>query len=244
VVAVTTTAQPSADPAGRGQLTLPEDYVTALEGLGLTTVLITPAHPPHSIRALIERCSGLVLTGGEDVEPARYGETPAPGLGAVNPARDAMELEALRHALERRLPVLGICRGCQVLNVFFGGTLYQDLDTQRPGRVRHCQTESGAVRTHPVRVQPGSRLASILGLTDVQINSFHHQAVKDLGAGLEATAFADDGLIEAIEATDYPWVIGVQWHPERNEATAAETDPDHRLLAAFATAVLRRQEES
>lgn len=244
VVAVTTTVVPAAEPAGRSQVALPEDYITALENLGLTTVLITPAHPSRSIQVLIDRCSGLVLTGGEDVEPARYGEAPTPALGPVNPARDAMELAALRHALRRQLPVLGICRGCQVLNVFFGGTLYQDLDTQRPGTGRHCQTESGSIRTHPARVEPGSRLASILGVGELRINSFHHQGVKDLGRGLEATAFADDGLIEAIEATGYPWVIGVQWHPERNEATATEMDPDHRLLASFAEAALLRGERS
>lgn len=236
LVAVTATLVPEAGPHRRPEVALYANYLSVLESFELSPVLVTPAHSPRSLRALLSHCSGFVLTGGEDVDPARYGEAPVPELGTVSPARDAMELSALELALEQRIPVLGICRGCQLLNVAFGGTLYQDLDTQRPGEVRHRQTEPWGRRTHRARARPGTRLASMLGSGELLINSFHHQGIKEVAAGLEVAAVADDGLIEAIEAPGR-WVVGVQWHPERHEATAPASDPDRLLFAAFRQAV-------
>ena len=226
LVAVTSTVVPSAGTHGRPQVALYASYVSALERSGLAPVLLTPVHSPASVQALLAQCSGLVLTGGEDVDPRRYGEDPI----------DELEATALALALERDIPVLGICRGCQVLNVFYGGTLFQDIPAQRPGSGPHEQETWGG-RSHGVRVAPGSRLDRIFHGQALRINSFHHQAIKELGPGLELAAVADDGVVEAVEARDRSWVIGVQWHPERHEATAPASDPDRLLFGAFRQAV-------
>ncbi len=236
LVAVTTTLVPSAGTHGRPQVALYASYLTPLDSLGLAPVLLTPAHSAASVQALLAQCRGLVLTGGEDVDPRRYGEDPIEQLGEVAPERDELENTALTMALERDIPVLGICRGCQVLNVFYGGTLYQDLPSQLPDAGTHEQP-TWEDTSHGVEVRPGSRLDEIVGGQDLRINSFHHQAIKDLGHGLEVAALADDGVIEAIEARDRAWVIGVQWHPERHEATAPDSDPDRLLFGAFRQAV-------
>lgn len=236
LVAVTTTLVPNAGTHGRPQVVLYASYLAPLDSLGLAPVLLTPAHSPASLQALLAQCRGLVLTGGEDVDPRRYGEDPIAELGPVAPERDELETTVLTMALERDIPVLGICRGCQVLNIFYGGTLFQDLAAQRPASGPHEQ-ETWSGRSHGVRVAPGSRLDGIVHGQELRINSFHHQAIKDLGRGLEIVAVADDGVIEAVEARDRSWVIGVQWHPERHEATAPDSDPDRLLFGAFRQAV-------
>jgi putative glutamine amidotransferase len=238
-VGLTTTIDPEAGSHARPALFLYTSYIQALEQIGAAAVLITPAHGSAAIDALVSACYGLVLSGGEDVDPARYGEKPNPALGAVQPARDTMEFHALDCALQRGMPVFGICRGAQVLNVHFGGTLYQDIDTQRPGNLRHQQTAAWDRDAHGITVEPESLLCSIVRERRLFINSFHHQAVRDLGTDLRVVARADDGLIEAVEHTTYPWLLGVQWHPERNEARMPETDPDLRLFDGFRDAVAR-----
>jgi gamma-glutamyl-gamma-aminobutyrate hydrolase PuuD len=244
VALTTTTRVPEGSHARRQEIALYALYISVLDEVGLTPVLITPAHSARSIRDLLENCSGLVLSGGEDVDPARYGETPLPELGRVNTARDEMEFAALAAAFERSIPILGICRGCQVLNVHMGGSLYQDIDTQHPGELMHRQREPWNSRTHEATIESGSQLARILGTERLCINSFHHQAIKNVAPGLRVTAHADDGLVEAVEANDQPWVIGVQWHPERHEATAPETDPDRLLFNDFRRAVVARAHQS
>jgi putative glutamine amidotransferase len=239
LVAVTTTSVPGG-PYRRPQVALYSNYVEALERVGLPAVLLTPAHTPGSLEVLLERCAGLVLTGGEDVEPARYGEAASPHLGAVNPERDAMEFHALDVATALELPVFGICRGCQLLNVFHGGTLYQDLMTELPSELRHEQLEDWGHRTHHVRLRPESQLEDALGTRELFINSYHHQAVKKLGDGLQIVALAEDDVVEGIESLRAPWVLGVQWHPERYEAASPDAEPDRRLLLSFADAVRAR----
>jgi putative glutamine amidotransferase len=236
-VALTTSIEPIAGSHKRPAVFLYESYIEALEQVGAAAVLITPAHTPAAIDALVSVCCGLVLSGGEDVDPALYGEAPSRALGRVQRARDDMELRGLVCALQREMPVFGICRGAQVLNVHFGGTLYQDIDTQRPGELKHQQKVGWGRDSHTVTVEPGSLLGSIVGEQRLFINSFHHQAVKDVGRELRVVARADDGLIEAIEHPRYPWLLGVQWHPERNEASTPATDPDRRLFAGFRDAV-------
>jgi putative glutamine amidotransferase len=237
-VALTTTIDAHAGSHARPAVFLYTSYIHALEQAGLAPVLITPAHAPSSIAALVEGCAGLVLSGGEDVDPTHYGEQPSPALGRVEPLRDAMEFEALRHATSRGMPVFGICRGLQVINVFFGGTLYQDIMTDREGEhLPHEQGGSWYDRSHDATVFPETMLSRIVSTSRLHINSFHHQAVKHLGKDLRVVARADDGLVEAIEHRTYPWLLGVQWHPERNEAASPAHDPDRRLFGAFRDAV-------
>lgn len=234
LVAVTTTVVPEAGPYQRPEIALYEIYQRVIEGFGMTCLLITPAHSLRSLPRLLDLCDGLILTGGEDIDPAWYGEEPIPGLGLVNEARDRMEMAVLRLALEREMPILGICRGCQLMNVCFGGTLYQNLPSQRPSGMVHTQKEPWEQRTHYAEVRAGSRLHTAVQSDELMINSFHHQGVKDLAPGLRVTARAEDGTVEALEAPDYPaWLLGVQWHPERHEASAPETDPDRRIFQAF-----------
>lgn len=236
-VALSTTLDPRDDP-GRARVGVHANYLRLLARVGLTPVLVTPAHEPRAIAALVGASSGLVLSGGEDVAPARYGEAPVPELEAVSPERDAAEWAAIDAALAGNIPVLGICRGIQVLNVYFGGTLYQDLPTQWREPVSHDQGEPWGRRHHIVECAPGSRLHRIMGeCMQVEVNSFHHQAVKDLGTGLRCSARSTDGVIEAIEHTERDWVLGIQWHPERIEADTPDSDPNLRLVAAFAGAV-------
>ncbi|HEV2672841.1 MAG TPA: gamma-glutamyl-gamma-aminobutyrate hydrolase family protein [Gemmatimonadales bacterium] len=198
---------------GRERVTLNTAYVRALESAGLVPLAVpTMLTPAHAAAALIGGVRGLVLTGGEDVAPDRYGASPHPRLGAVDPARDAAEVALIDAARQRRLPILAICRGIQILNVALGGTLYQDLDSERPGPVPHSD-ETGR---HAVRVEAGSLLARTLGARAATVNSRHHQAIRDLAPGLKAVAWAEDGVIEGAESKDSqaPWIVAVQWHPE------------------------------
>lgn len=240
LIAVTTTSVPESGVNQTMDVHLNSTYLAAFERIGMTCLLVTPAHSRESVRQIVGLAHGLVLPGGEDVDPAFYGEEPVPELGLVNPARDVVEFAALEAALERPVPVLAICRGAQVLNVHLGGTLYQDLATQRPGQLRHRQTEPWFSRSHTVRLEEDSLLSGLLRAQELRINSFHHQAIKELGRGLRVSARAEDGLIEGVEMDgEDRWVVGVQWHPERHEAHTPDEDPDLRLIAEFHQAVLR-----
>lgn len=237
-IALTTTIETNGGHYRQPQVSVYANYLQVLQRVGLMPSLVTPAHDQDSVEALVRSSRGLVLSGGEDVEPSRYGEEPVPELGEVNVVRDTMEWRALEVALAMDIPVLGICRGMQVLNVFLGGTLYQDLPTQRGDMISHDQTSPWGHHHHDVSCAPGTLLHGILGdCVPLKINSFHHQAVKDLAPGLRCTAQAEDGLIEGIESENHRWVLGVQWHPERHEAEAPNTDPNIRILEAFAAAV-------
>lgn len=237
LVAVTTTMEAQSGSHQRPSVFLYTSYIEALERVGLAPVLVTPAHGAGAIAAIVAACAGVVLTGGEDVDPARYGEQPSPALGAVMRERDEMEWRVLDAALPRRVPVLGICRGMQLLNAYFGGTLYQDLNTERPGAVVHQQAEPWGRGSHDVAIGEGTLLRQVIGTDRVFINSYHHQGVDDLAPPLRISARAEDGLVEGVEAIDHPWLVGVQWHPERHEATAPETNPDRRIFEHFRRAV-------
>lgn len=239
LIALTTTVDPQGGDYHKPQVALYVNYLTPFERSGLTPLLVTPVHSPDSIAALMAQCDGLVLTGGEDIDPKMYGHDPIPELGTVNPARDQAELKALEIAVERNIPILGICRGHQLLNVFFGGTLCQDIEVAMDEARSHRQTSPWGAHHHGVTVEPNTHLLDALGCEDLKINSYHHQAVQKLGDGLRVTARAEDGLVEGIESTDLDWVVGVQWHPERHDATAEDSDPNVRLFNAFAGAVRR-----
>ena len=237
LIAITTTIDPRGGDHLQPRIALYENYLIPLERVVLLPILVTPAHSDDAIRRLVGLCSGLVLTGGDDIDPANYGEAPTPQLGPVNPQRDAAELLALQTAVERDLPILGICRGHQLINVFFGGTLCQDIATEKGDAASHLQTAPWGVRHHDVVVSAGSRLAQAVDEERLAINSYHHQAIRRLAPGLEVTARAEDGLVEAVESRDHRWLVGVQWHPERYEAEAEDRDPNVRLFLAFADAV-------
>lgn len=238
LVALTTSFDPAAGSHGRPQVVLYGAYISALDAAGLAVVLVSPSHSPDAINALLSRCHGLALSGGGDIDPELFGEAPLPGLDSVSRERDETEFLALRLAMERRMPIFGICRGLQVMNVCFGGTLYQDIDRDRHGpSVKHQQTGPWGARAHDVTVEDGSLLHRIVGEPMLHINSFHHQAVRDVAPTLTVSAVAEDGLVEALEIRDYPWGLSVQWHPERHEATAPHHDPDRLLFRAFADSV-------
>lgn len=207
-------------------------YVRALLRAG-GVPLVLPAllggrHHPEILEAL----DGLILSGGEDVDPAHFGHPRHPRLGDVDPLRDALELGLFRLAGERRLPVLAICRGIQLVNVALGGTLWQDLPSEVPGILEHRAATERDIRSHPVDITPGSRLAEALEATRCEVNSFHHQAIRDLAPGLIATAWAPDGQIEGVESgLGEPWLLAVQWHPE--EFHHHDAAPDHGLFHAF-----------
>ncbi|MBB4636118.1 gamma-glutamyl-gamma-aminobutyrate hydrolase family protein [Longimicrobium terrae] len=246
LIAVTTTLWPGGS-FGLPRTQLNAQYIDALESPGATALLLTPAHGEDSIRRLLGLCHGLLLTGGEDVDPVRYGAEPHPQLGEINPARDAAELAAVHEARRLGLPILAICRGIQVLNVALGGTLYQDIPSELGGDVLHEQTSDWRERSHAGRVEAGSTLEQVFGASELRINSFHHQAVRDVAPGLRATVWAEDGVVEGVEGTEGGWVCGVQWHPERGEAhgpDADERDPDRRLFWAFVQAAREFAAES
>ncbi|MEU6234101.1 gamma-glutamyl-gamma-aminobutyrate hydrolase family protein [Kitasatospora sp. NPDC047058] len=199
---------------------VPQTYVDAVSRAGGTPVLLPPQ--PGGAGRLLDVLDGLVLAGGPDIDPARYGAAADPRTGPPHPARDDWELTLLRGALDRDLPLLGVCRGMQLLNVALGGTLVQHL----PDR-SHQIVPAGFVR-HRVDVAGGSRAGAVLG-PSAEVSCYHHQAVDRLGDGLHATAHSADGTVEALELPGRRFALAVQWHPE--------TDPDDpRLFHALVTA--------
>lgn len=213
-------------------------YVARVVASGGLPLILSPAIGAERAAAALAECDGLLLTGGADIAPARYGAEPSAALGRVEPERDAFELALLAAARDRRLPILAICRGMQLVNVATGGTLIQDLPTERPGPVRHEQAAGRSARTHEVRVEPGSRTASLLGTTALRVNSMHHQAVRELGRGLKPTAWAEDGLVEGLEGNgEGGWLAAVQWHPEELPAGG----PDDGLFRGFLAEAGRRR---
>ena len=206
------------------------DYFAALGWAGLDWLILSPADRAKLPEAILQ-VTGLLLTGGGDVAPVSYKQQPHAGLGGVDEARDALELDAASLAREAGLPILGICRGIQVLNVLYGGTLVQDIANDVPGAQNHRQTAR----------QEGVHWAQLCGAGPVMqaygssperrawVNSRHHQAIDTLGDGLEVVARADDGIVEAVQGTDGCWITGVQWHPENMVGV------DHCAQALFET---------
>jgi putative glutamine amidotransferase len=207
-------------------------YVRAVLRAGGVPLVLSPLLGVEHNAVLLDGLDGLVLSGGEDVDPAHYGQAPHPDLGDVDPQRDVFELAIFRDARAHGLPVLAICRGIQLVNVAMGGTLWQDIPSERPRALRHAQAAQRDDRTHHVDLTPGSRLAKSLGGTSCEVNSFHHQSIRDLASGLIITGRAPDGEIEGVESTDDgPWLLAVQWHPEEFHHHRAA--PDHGLFDAL-----------
>jgi len=238
IVAITATSERVKDST---RVRVNRAYTDAIVAAGLIPLVVPPL-PPEMVPAILDAVAGLVLTGGEDVDPAYFDAVRHSATGTANDDRDQCELALAREAAARHLPTLAICRGVQVLNVALGGSLIQDIPTERRGAVNHDSKTSRSSRVHTVDVAAGSRLGGIVGLREISTNSFHHQSVDRLAAGLCTVATSADGVVEGVECTDRAWwMVGVQWHPE--ELTATAEDWDRKLFAAFADAVreTRRQ---
>lgn len=211
---------------------LNQAYVKAVEEAGGLPVILPGCTGQEKMTRLLCLIQGLILSGGGDVDPVHFDEEPLPGLGEIDPNRDIFELTFTRLALAAEIPVLGICRGMQILNIAFGGSIYQDMITQVKGRpvnrpgfqpgqslsedgcLEHYQKAPRWHPTHKVKIATGTILARIFGATEFRVNSFHHQAVRQLAPGFITSALAVDGIIEGIESTSHPFALGLQWHPE------------------------------
>lgn len=192
-------------------------YLAAVEAGGGIPLLVHLTEDQEVLDAHYQRCDGLLFCGGGDIAPVHYGQTPHPLLGAVEDLRDRIELRLARRAVADRKPVLGICRGIQLLNVALGGTLYQDINAELPGTLNHRESSlrnDRAYLAHLLILDRDSWLARRLGVTEIAVNTLHHQAVRDVAPGLRVVGRAPDGVIEAVESADDAFIVGVQCHPE------------------------------
>ena len=202
--------------SGLLQQGITQAYIESVYQAGGCPVLIPLGGPVDAYAELVLRLDGILFTGGGDVHPAAYASQPHPKVTYVDEDRDRVEIALLPLAMQRRVPFLGVCRGLQVINVALGGTLFEDIADQRPDSLNHDYSP-GYPRNylaHPIDIRSESLLSQALGLQQVQVNSLHHQAVRRLADGLAPTAFASDGVIEALELPGYPFGLAVQWHPE------------------------------
>jgi putative glutamine amidotransferase len=208
------------------------DYVNRIAEAGGVPVLLTLTEDPDAIHRMVDVMDGLLLTGGEDVDPELYGQEPLmPGMIALA-ERDRFELELLKQFLVTEKPVLAICRGHQVLNVALGGTLIQDIPSVN-GVVHHSQSTPPPATTHHVELREDSLAAHVLGTTSVNVNSYHHQAVDHVAPSLRVTGRSEEGFVEALEHNKLPYVMGVQWHPER---LCVDGSNQHLLFESFVDA--------
>lgn len=211
-----------------GKLALDLEYVEAILKAGAIPMVIPPNLPEESLAETLQCLDGLLLSGGPDVDPVHFGEEPLPGMGRIDPGRDRVELGLARLALETGMPVLGICRGAQVLNIAAGGDIFQDLPSQGGSLLRHAQQPTPMTYpTHAVRVEADSRLNAITKTEALRVNTWHHQAVRKVAPGFGVSATAEDGVIEAIEKAGATFVMGVQFHPE---SMARGGSPEATLL--------------
>lgn len=225
---------PTMERNNENQYYVPEKYIQAIRHAGGRPILLPPGSiDPAGYCKLID---GLLLMGGGDIAPMRYGDENKNLAIQINDERDESEFKLLARAVERRIPILGVCRGMQLINVHFGGTLHQDLTASGFDQSLHSSTERTFV-LHTVQAKAGTELANIIGNTPKSVQSLHHQCLSRLGDGLIASGFSPDGLVEAIEKPDYPWLLGVQWHPEQNanSETAHQGLFNHFIMACSKT---------
>ncbi|WP_040226128.1 gamma-glutamyl-gamma-aminobutyrate hydrolase family protein [Bhargavaea cecembensis] len=204
------------------------DYITAVSRAGGIPLLI-PIDTENDAEQILGRLDGLVVSGGGDIDPTLFGEEPHRGLGEISPGRDASELALIKAALDRDMPLLTICRGLQIMVIAAGGDMYQDIYGQIDREL--LQHSQKAARTHPshfVETAEGSILREAAQGERFRVNSYHHQAVRDVKAPLAVSGIASDGIIEAVESTEHRFAVGVQWHPEA--LAAAGDEPSLRLF--------------
>ena len=201
-------------------------YIRAIEKSGGIPVLIPYVDGGETVEHLVDICDGFFFTGGADIDPKRYGEEPRESIGDVRQYRDEFEFRVFQKVIKTSKPILAICRGAQLVNVALGGTLYQDIPTEVDTKIAHRQSESKFLPPHNVRVIVDTPLYEMTGVEQIKANSFHHQAIKTLGKGLEIMALAEDGIVEAVYLSERQYVRAYQWHPER----LFETDLQNRMI--------------
>jgi putative glutamine amidotransferase len=212
-------------------------YLAAIQAAGGVPLPIPAQLDARARDEILAIFDGYLLTGGGDLDPATFNEPPHSTLYEVVPARDHLEIALVRYAVEVKKPLLAVCRGIQVLNVALGGSLFQDVASDPGTDIQHQQEKPRDEPTHPVKVVAGSRLAQVLGTTDLLVNSMHHQAVKAVGRGLVPVAFAPDTIVEGVELEEPDrFILGVQWHPEE----LTERDPSARRLFGALVAACRQ----
>ncbi len=206
--------------------------VKAIQAAGGIPIILPYFLRTEEIKEITNRIDGLYATGGYDIDPILFGEEPHPGLGNIIPERDQSELAVIKEMLEKEKPILGVCRGSQILNVAAGGDMYQDINTQiNTELLQHSQKAPFDYRSHFVDVAEGSLLHRLTGKHKLRVNSFHHQANRSVHEGFRISGTASDGIIEAIESEIHPFVLGLQWHPEA--LIHEEDDPSLQIYQGF-----------
>ncbi len=211
-------------------------YLDALREAGAVPIILPLEASAEDIVQLCEMCDGFLLTGGHDVDPALYNEPRSEKCGGACRRKDSMERVVFDYAVMCDKPLLGICRGIQIINAFCGGTLYQDLPTERDSAVCHQMTAPYNRVQHQVSIATGSPLHKILGMSTLGVNSYHHQAIKELGADLKAQAHSEDGLVEAVYMPSHSFIQAVQWHPE---LSFRSDENSRKIVGAFVNACLK-----
>lgn len=224
--------------AGEGSYFIRERYVSSIIQAGGIPLLLPYLPSKSSTRSLLSGLKGILISGGDfDLHPSHFGEKPHPKLRRVVRERTDHEIQLIEEACRIDMPILGICGGAQVINVALGGALYQDIRSQCPRARLHETGKRGRPIFHTVRIEPKTKLSKIVGLKSLRVNSTHHQAVKELGKGLQVSARSSDGLIEGIESTQHRFLIGVQWHPE---LLAHRSAPNRKIFRSFIRAAQNR----
>ncbi len=222
------------DKKGKTTYSIKEVYVQAISSAGAAPVLIPLGLTKDTLNAIFTRLDGILFTGGGDVHPRFYHGEPHELIDDIDEDRDRTEIQLIQKSAQTGKPFLGICRGIQVINIALGGTIYADILAQKPGSLNHATPDEKPrdFLAHAVNIAEDSRLRQILGTAQPEVNSWHHQAVCDLAPGVNATAFAPDGIIEGLELPDHPYGLAVQWHPEWLQAH----EPMRRLFRSFVEA--------
>jgi putative glutamine amidotransferase len=215
----------------------------AIEQAGGIPLILSYLEEEKAIKKIAQKLDGLYLTGGNDIDPIYFGEEPHPNLGFFHPGRDAFEIKMAQLFLQLNKPILGVCKGSQMLNLAAGGSMYQDTPSQMEGElIQHTQIARHNVPTHEVEIVEGSLLHRIVGEKKIRVNSFHHQSNRDPGEDLMFSGVAQDGVVEAVESKVHPFALGLQWHPE-TMAVKSHDETSQRIFTEFIEACKRDKEK-